>query len=158
MDEHLAMDRPVYFGGGRAFDFAFACDRATSGAAKPGNGASLSRARREGPRAGDPCNVARCAEHWRLNSGAFNLAALNSDQVRLTFLGHATSLIESPQLVRIAYRLQRLRQITAGAGHRHHEPCARHALHRPSRSGDQIRAARLGRDPRSAGQLGPEIS
>ena len=102
MDEHLAMDRPVYFGGGRAFDFAFACDRATSGAAKPGNGASLSRARREGPRAGDPCNVARCAEHWRLNSGAFNLAALNSDQVRLTFLGHATFLIESPQLVRIA--------------------------------------------------------
>src|SRR6516164_11821660 len=93
-----------------------------------------------------------------LNSGAFNLAALNSDHVRLTFLGHATSLIESPQLVRIAYRLQRLRQITAGAGHRHHEPCARHALHRPSRSGDQIRAARLGRDPRSAGQLGPEIS
>ena len=37
-----------------------------------------------------------------LNSHAFNLAALNSDQVRLTFLGHATFLIESPQLVRIA--------------------------------------------------------
>ncbi len=34
--------------------------------------------------------------------GTFNLAALNSDQVRLTFLGHATFLIESPQLVRIA--------------------------------------------------------
>ncbi len=38
----------------------------------------------------------------RSNSGAFNMAALNSDQVRLTFLGHATFLIESPQLVRIA--------------------------------------------------------
>jgi len=37
-----------------------------------------------------------------LNSGTFHLAALNSDQVRLTFLGHATFLIESPQLVRIA--------------------------------------------------------
>jgi L-ascorbate metabolism protein UlaG (beta-lactamase superfamily) len=37
-----------------------------------------------------------------LNSGAFDLAALNSDQVRLTFLGHATFLIESPLLVRIA--------------------------------------------------------
>jgi L-ascorbate metabolism protein UlaG (beta-lactamase superfamily) len=37
-----------------------------------------------------------------LNSRAFDLAALNSDQVRLTFLGHATFLIESPQLVRIA--------------------------------------------------------
>ena len=32
---------------------------------------------------------------------AFNLAALNADQVRLTFIGHATFLIESPQLVRI---------------------------------------------------------
>jgi hypothetical protein len=37
-----------------------------------------------------------------LNSVGFNLAALNSDQVRLTFLGHATFLIESPELVRIA--------------------------------------------------------
>ena len=34
--------------------------------------------------------------------GAVNLAALNSEQVRVTFLGHATFLIESPQLVRIA--------------------------------------------------------
>ncbi len=33
---------------------------------------------------------------------AFRLAALGSDQVRLTFIGHATFLIESPQLVRIA--------------------------------------------------------
>jgi hypothetical protein len=30
-----------------------------------------------------------------LNSGAFNLAAPNSDQVRLTFLGHATFLIDA---------------------------------------------------------------
>jgi L-ascorbate metabolism protein UlaG (beta-lactamase superfamily) len=37
-----------------------------------------------------------------LNSRAIDLAALNSDQVRLTFLAHATFLIESPQLVRIA--------------------------------------------------------
>jgi L-ascorbate metabolism protein UlaG (beta-lactamase superfamily) len=33
---------------------------------------------------------------------AYNLAALNADQVRLTYVGHATFLIESPQLVRIA--------------------------------------------------------
>jgi len=33
---------------------------------------------------------------------ALHLAALNSDQVRLTYVGHATFLIESPQLVRIA--------------------------------------------------------
>jgi L-ascorbate metabolism protein UlaG (beta-lactamase superfamily) len=32
----------------------------------------------------------------------FDLAALNADQVRLTFIGHATFLIESPQGVRIA--------------------------------------------------------
>jgi L-ascorbate metabolism protein UlaG (beta-lactamase superfamily) len=32
----------------------------------------------------------------------FQLAALEPDQVRLTFIGHATFLIESPQLVRIA--------------------------------------------------------
>jgi L-ascorbate metabolism protein UlaG (beta-lactamase superfamily) len=33
---------------------------------------------------------------------ALRLAALNADQVRITFIGHATFLIESPQLVRIA--------------------------------------------------------
>jgi hypothetical protein len=33
---------------------------------------------------------------------SFNVAALNADQVRITFAGHATFLIESPQLVRIA--------------------------------------------------------
>jgi L-ascorbate metabolism protein UlaG (beta-lactamase superfamily) len=33
---------------------------------------------------------------------AFDLAALNADQVRITYVGHATFLIESPQLVRIA--------------------------------------------------------
>ena len=33
---------------------------------------------------------------------AFKLAALASDQVRLTYIGHSTFLIESPQLVRIA--------------------------------------------------------
>src|SRR5689334_2391640 len=36
------------------------------------------------------------------NSSAFTFAALSSDQVRVTFLGHATVLIESPQLVRIS--------------------------------------------------------
>ena len=33
---------------------------------------------------------------------AFQRAALGADQVRITFVGHATFLIESPQLVRIA--------------------------------------------------------
>ena len=42
------------------------------------------------------------ATHVARYPGAVNLAALNSEQVRVTFLGHATFLIESPQLVRIA--------------------------------------------------------
>ena len=33
---------------------------------------------------------------------AFRLAALNADQVRISYVGHSTFLIESPQLVRIA--------------------------------------------------------
>jgi L-ascorbate metabolism protein UlaG (beta-lactamase superfamily) len=38
----------------------------------------------------------------RVLPAALQLAALNSDQVRITYIGHATFLIESPQLVRIA--------------------------------------------------------
>src|SRR5271163_665257 len=37
-----------------------------------------------------------------ITPAALRLAELNADQVRLTFIGHATFLIESPQLVRIA--------------------------------------------------------
>ncbi len=37
-----------------------------------------------------------------VRAASFRLAALNADQVRITFVGHATFLIESPQLVRIA--------------------------------------------------------
>jgi L-ascorbate metabolism protein UlaG (beta-lactamase superfamily) len=37
-----------------------------------------------------------------LVAAAFQRAALDADQVRITFVGHATFLIESPQLVRIA--------------------------------------------------------
>jgi L-ascorbate metabolism protein UlaG (beta-lactamase superfamily) len=37
-----------------------------------------------------------------LTPAAFRLAALGADQVRITYVGHATFLIESPQLVRIA--------------------------------------------------------
>ena len=34
-------------------------------------------------------------------AAAFDVAALNADQVRITYVGHASFLIESPQLVRI---------------------------------------------------------
>ena len=82
-----------------------------------------------------------------ITPAALKLAALNADQVRLTFIGHATFLIESPQLVRIATDYNDYREAAGPARHRHDEPCARHALHRPSRPGDQIRAARLGPSP-----------
>jgi L-ascorbate metabolism protein UlaG (beta-lactamase superfamily) len=57
--------------------------------------------------AGDRAGAMQAAWHAAVpklaaDAGAFNLAALDSEQVRLTFLGHATFLIESPQLVRIA--------------------------------------------------------
>src|SRR5580700_6685630 len=42
------------------------------------------------------------ADRPRALPASFTLAALNADQVRLTYVGHATFLIESPQLVRIA--------------------------------------------------------
>lgn len=42
------------------------------------------------------------ADRPRVIPAAFNLAALKGDQVRLTYVGHSTFLIESPQLVRIA--------------------------------------------------------
>ncbi len=38
----------------------------------------------------------------RITPASFKVAALGEDQVRLTFIGHATFLIESPQRVRIA--------------------------------------------------------
>jgi L-ascorbate metabolism protein UlaG (beta-lactamase superfamily) len=38
----------------------------------------------------------------RVIPAALKLAALNADQVRLTYVGHSTFLIESPRLVRIA--------------------------------------------------------
>ena len=49
-----------------------------------------------------PGLVARNSDRPRLIPASFNVAALNADQVRITFVGHATFLIESPQLVRIA--------------------------------------------------------
>jgi len=38
----------------------------------------------------------------RVLPAAFKFAALNADQVRLTFIGHSTFMIESPEGVRIA--------------------------------------------------------
>ncbi len=76
---------------------------------------------------------------------AFRLAALEHDQVRITYIGHATFLIESPQLVRIATDYNDYVRppvmpdiVTMNHAHPTH-------LHRSSRSGHQARAARLAR-------------
>jgi L-ascorbate metabolism protein UlaG (beta-lactamase superfamily) len=50
----------------------------------------------------DRCPGLVAGEPPNLIPAAFQPAALGSDQVRLTYVGHATFLIESPQLVRIA--------------------------------------------------------
>src|SRR5215472_6559823 len=49
-----------------------------------------------------PGLVAKNHDRPRLIPASFHVAALGADQVRITFVGHATFLIESPQLVRIA--------------------------------------------------------
>jgi hypothetical protein len=60
------------------------------------------------PKSAPPPDVAQncpglvAADRPRIFPAALHLAALNADQVRLTYIGHATFLIESPQLVRIA--------------------------------------------------------
>ena len=81
--------------------------------------------------------------------------ALNPDQVRITYSGHSTFLIESPQLVRIAtdyndYVRPPVLPDIATMNHAHS-----HALHRPSRSAHPPRAARLGPEPGPAGAPRP---
>jgi L-ascorbate metabolism protein UlaG (beta-lactamase superfamily) len=54
------------------------------------------------PEMTENCPGLVAANRPRLTPAAFHFAALDPDQVRLTFIGHATFLIESPELVRIA--------------------------------------------------------
>ncbi len=53
------------------------------------------------PEVGENCPGLVAQQRPRLVPAAFRLAALDPDQVRLTFVGHASFLIESPELVRI---------------------------------------------------------
>ncbi len=90
------------------------------------------------------------AQRPRATPAAMRLA-LASDQVRITYVGHSTFLIESPQLVRIAtdyndYVRPPVLPDIVTMNHAH-----THALHRPARSGDPARAARLGPEPGPAG-------
>lgn len=54
------------------------------------------------PEMRESCPGMVAADTPRLVPAAMRLAALAPDQVRITFIGHATFLIESPKLVRIA--------------------------------------------------------
>ena len=54
------------------------------------------------PEMSESCPGLVAADRLRAVPAAFKLAALGADQVRLTYIGHATFLIESPELVRIA--------------------------------------------------------
>ena len=62
---------------------------------------SQSAAPADKPEMTEACPGLVAADRLHAMPAALRLAALNSDQVRLTFVGHATFLIESPQLVRI---------------------------------------------------------
>ena len=54
------------------------------------------------PEMNQSCPGLVAADAPRAIPAAFKFAALAADQVRITYIGHATFLIESPQLVRIA--------------------------------------------------------
>jgi L-ascorbate metabolism protein UlaG (beta-lactamase superfamily) len=54
------------------------------------------------PEMTEACPGLVAARTPRIIPASFDLAALEADQVRLTYVGHATFLIESPQLVSIA--------------------------------------------------------
>ena len=68
----------------------------TAAVAQPADVPSSQPAMREN------CPGLVAADRPSITPAALRLAELNADQVRLTFIGHATFLIESPQLVRIA--------------------------------------------------------
>ena len=86
----------------------------------------------------------------RVMPAAFRLAR-NADEVRITYVGHSTFLIESPQLVRIAtdyndYVRPPILPDIVTMNHAH----TTHYTDRPG-PGDQARAARLGTEPGAAG-------
>ena len=54
------------------------------------------------PEMSESCPGLIASDRPRAIPAAFRLAALSADQVRITYAGHSTFLIESPKLVRIA--------------------------------------------------------
>src|SRR3954453_9302587 len=54
------------------------------------------------PEMSESCPGLIASDRPRVIPAAFKLAALSADQIRITYAGHSTFLIESPKLVRIA--------------------------------------------------------
>jgi L-ascorbate metabolism protein UlaG (beta-lactamase superfamily) len=54
------------------------------------------------PEMTEGCPGLIASDRPRIIPAAFKLAALSADQIRITYVGHSTFLIESPKLVRIA--------------------------------------------------------
>src|SRR6476659_3453879 len=69
---------------------------------------------------------------------ALRLAALEHDQVRISYVGHSTFLIESPQLVRIATDYNDYVRPNRATRHCHDESRALDALQSVTRSEHQI--------------------
>ena len=71
----------------------------------------------------------------RASSRPLSLAALKADEVRMTLCRPLDLPDREPAARAHRDRLQRLRAAAGPARHRHHEPRARHPLHRHARSG-----------------------
>ena len=78
-----------------------------------------------------------------IQPASMRLASLSPAEVRLTFVGHATWLIESAGGVKIATDYNDYIRPSGRARYRHHEPGPHHALLARSRSRHQACAARV---------------
>jgi len=85
---------------GRSFAIAVAIFAGT--VFHTGTSAQPAPAQKPQPEMVQSCPGLVAADQPRAVPVGLNVAALNADQVRLTYIGHATFLIESPELVRIA--------------------------------------------------------
>lgn len=75
---------------------------AVAAVARPGAAFELTQATSAQPHLSENCPGLVASHPTRAIPAAFRLAALARDQVRVTYIGHSTFLLESPQLVRIA--------------------------------------------------------
>jgi len=87
---------------GRAFGRAVALALAAAALTSVAHAQSPNNPQPAKPESMENCPGLVADNRLPLKPAAFQRTALDADQVRITFVGHATFLIESPQLVRIA--------------------------------------------------------